>query len=203
MNLDLNKVPRRDYIFCLIMMAGFLTGCGTFESRQPGTPVEPPRNLLRVDDQVTVVFGGISNPPDRFDGRIKEDGTITLPLSVVIKAEGQTTGQLEKEIKTNYVPRFFRQDSGFTVMVNAENRYFTVDGYVRNPSRQVYIGQMSVINAIAAAGGFTEFANKKKVKLTRSNGEIHVINWEKVRNKPDLDLPVYPGDYIYVPRRYF
>jgi protein involved in polysaccharide export with SLBB domain len=72
---------------------------------------------------------------------------------------------------------------------------------VKTPSRQTYISRITVLKAIASAGGFTDFANKKKVKLTRVDGRIQTVNCVKALDKPSLDPEVYPGDKIHVPRK--
>jgi polysaccharide export outer membrane protein len=188
---------------CLINM-----GCGTFSdgaahttlSQTNAAPVQD-FNLLRPDDMVIVEFAGVSMPPEKFQGRIKEDGTISLPLIQSVKAAGLTTGVLEKNIKEAYVPKFF--STNLAVNVNSESRFFTVDGDVRIPQRIVYAGQTTVLSAIASAGGFTDFANKKKVQLIRASGESKTINCLRARNNPKLDLPVYPFDKIIVPRRLY
>jgi protein involved in polysaccharide export with SLBB domain len=60
-----------------------------------------------------------------------------------------------------------------------------------------------VIKAIQSAGDLTEFANRKKIQLTRANGKTYTINYDKALKNSKLDLPVYPGDSIHVPQRFF
>ena len=133
-------------------------------------------------------------------GRIKEDGHISLAyITNDVVAVGKTTAQLEKAIQELYVPRFFNH---LTVNVNTENRWFFVDGEVRTPNRLIYSGKMTVLGAIASAGGFTDFANKRKVQLIRGkDGSTLTQDCFKAKKKSDLDLTVYPGDKIIVPRR--
>jgi protein involved in polysaccharide export with SLBB domain len=64
------------------------------------------------------------------------------------------------------------------------------------------MGEMTVLRAIDTVGGFTDFAKKTRIELRRANGEVHVINWDKARKDPKLDLKVYPNDQIMVPRRF-
>jgi protein involved in polysaccharide export with SLBB domain len=61
---------------------------------------------------------------------------------------------------------------------------------------------MTVTRAIATAGGFSPFANRKKVLLTRVDGKKFTINCRRAVLHPEDDLPVYPGDVIYIPRRF-
>lgn len=185
-------------LFVMLLLA---SGCQTGSSAKPSAKIDPADlpNRLRPEDLVSVDFSGVTNPPERFNGRIKEDGTISLPFIGQVVAAGKTTGELEKEIHDLYVPKLFVR---LTVNVNSENRFYTVYGEVRNPSRQVYSGEMGILKAIASAGGFTDFARKTSVKLIRANGQVITVNCKRAVERPELDLPVYPGDQVFVPRRY-
>jgi polysaccharide export outer membrane protein len=81
-------------------------------------------------------------------------------------------------------------------------RWYYVLGEVRVPNRQIYNSRITVLQAIASAGGFTDFAKKTKVKLTRVDGRTQIVNCSKALENPTLDLEVYPGDTIHVPRRW-
>jgi polysaccharide export outer membrane protein len=199
-------------LLTLLLGILLLTGCSSPLSSSPDiiTPDGAPASaiateingddVLRANDLVTIVFSGIPNPPDRHDERINENGQITLHLVGPVAAAGKTTAQLQEDIHKAYVPRFFNR---LVITVQTENRFFFVSGEVKNPSRLVYAGGMTVLKAIAAAGDFTDFANKKAVLLTRQDGRRFVINTRDARKKPQLDLPVVPGDVIYVPKRKF
>jgi protein involved in polysaccharide export with SLBB domain len=162
----------------------------------PGGP--DPSGHLQPNDPLAISFSGVTNPPDRFDGKIDELGYIHLAYLNPILATGKTTAELQKEIHDLYVPGIFVR---LSVNVDSPNRWFYVLGEVHSPSRQVHAGQMTILRAIATAGGFTDFARKTRVQLIRANNKTIVINCEKARDNPTLDLPVYPGDKIYVPRR--
>jgi polysaccharide biosynthesis/export protein VpsN len=155
-------------------------------------------DLLRPNDLVTIVFSGIPSPPDAHSERINERGQITLQLLGPIQAADKTSAQLQEEIQKAYVPKYFQR---LLVTVQTENRFFFVRGEVKNPSRQVYAGGLTVLKAIAAAGDFTDFAKRQSVELRRANGHQFIINANKARRNKALDLPVVPGDEIFVPRR--
>ena len=188
---------------CVCLLA-VLTGCGSMQngvgardgSDQISTTVGSGR--LQAEDSVTVVFSGPPSPPDRFEGRIKQDGVISLPLIGSVQVMGMTTAELEKKLHEMYVPKYFVQ---LSVNVNSENRFVYVQGEVNNRSRQVYSGRITVLGAIAASGGFTDFAKKTKVQIIRGNGKIVYVNCVKALENPTLDLEIYPGDRIVVPRR--
>ena len=181
-----------------IILAGFLGGCQS----APKFSELPPENIgtrFHVGDQVTVTFTlaneDVNNLPS-FTGRVQDDGTITLSLIGSITAVGKTEGELQKEIHDLYVPKYYQH---LNVTVKGETTYFYVDGEVQQRGQKEYPGGMTIVKAIAAAGGFTDFANQKKVRLTRGN-HTETINVKKAIRDPRYDVPVYPGDKIYVPR---
>jgi polysaccharide export outer membrane protein len=115
-----------------------------------------------------------------------------------VQAAGKKVGELQDELQRLYVPAFFKT---LTVTVKYEERYFFVGGQVRNARQYPYLSQMTVLKAIQAAGDFTDFANRTKVQVTRTNGKTETVNCKKAQKNPKLDLPIYPGDRINVPQR--
>jgi protein involved in polysaccharide export with SLBB domain len=156
--------------------------------------------VLRVGDSLTVTFTDLTVPIPPLEEKIKEDGTITLLQNQLFTAAGVTPGDLAKEIRKRYVPDYYKYMT-VTVKQQESTRWYYVDGEVRSPTRQIYNSRITVSKAIASAGGFTDFANKKKVKLTRVDGRTQIVNCPKALDNPSLDPEVYPGDKIHVPRR--
>lgn len=154
---------------------------------------------LTSGDLVKVTFTDIPNPPQPMEIRIPEDGRITLIYNMNVYAIGKTVSQLQDEIRSLYVPKYFVR---LTVNIKTDDRVYFVGGEVRAPARQAYIGDITVLRAIDTVGGFTDFANRKKIELRRANGEVHYINWDKARKNQKLDLRVYPNDQIIVHRRW-
>lgn len=151
------------------------------------------------DDLVIVIFSGLEGVNlQPHEERIKEDGTVTLPLVNSIKAEGKTTGELQREIHNAYVPSYYKR---LTVTVKTDRLLYYVQGYVRQSGRQEYLGPTTVLKAIASAGDFNDFANRREVIVTRKDGTIHKVNCEKAAKNPALDIPVFPGDKIEVKQR--
>ncbi len=66
----------------------------------------------------------------RHEETIKEDGTITLPLIGSVYAVGKTAGELQNEIYTNYVPKYYVR---LTVTVKSGDRVYYVGGEVKSP----------------------------------------------------------------------
>ena len=160
----------------------------------------PEPEVLRVGDSLTIILTDTPTPIPVFDEKIKEDGTITLTLNQTFKADGMILGELEKAIRKRYVPDYFKEMT-VTVKQQESTRWYYVNGEVKGPARQIYTSRITVLKTIASAGGFTDFANKKKVRLTRLDGRTLIVNCVKALEKPALDLEVYPGDTVHVPRR--
>lgn len=155
---------------------------------------------FRVGELVAVKFSGISVTLPTHEERIKEDGTLTLPEIGAITATNKTPGELQKELTEAYRKYY----NNLVVTVTAVDRIYHVGGQVRTPGARVYIGETTVITAIQGAGDFTEFAKRTAVELTRAGGTKPIIvNCKKALQDRRLDLPVFPGDKIHVPRRYF
>ncbi|MBM3834051.1 MAG: polysaccharide export protein [Verrucomicrobia bacterium] len=170
-------------------------------SRTNSAPsINPSSNLLRVGDPLTINFTGVQDPPGQHQERIKEDGMITLPLIGSIQAAGKTIGQLQQEITERYVPKYYKR---LNVTIASEMRFFVVIGEVRKEDRHQFAGEMTVLKAIAAAGGFTDFAKRTKVQVTRANGKKITVDCNKAQKDPSVDVAIYPDDKIYVPRRLF
>ena len=196
---QLRKMPGYWVVALGIILAGLLGGCQT----APKFSELPPENIgtrFHVGDQVSisvVASSGASDVLPAFTGRIQDDGTITLPYIGSVTAVGKTAGELQKEIHDLYVPKYF---PALSVTVKGEATYFYVDGEVQQRGQKEYPGEMTIVKAIAAAGGFTDFAKQTKVRLTRGS-HTETINVKKAIQDPRYDVPVYPGDKIYVPRR--
>src|SRR5207249_527214 len=111
------------------------------------------------------------------------------PYSQTFVAGGKTVRELEQEIRARYVTNFFRN---LTILVTSQNQYYSVDGEVKTPNRIVYPGPTTVLGAIASAGGFTDYANKKRVKVIRADSTKVTVNCVKMLEKSELDLLIYP-----------
>lgn len=186
----------------------FLTACQTTGagSASPSVPYRPPgsttnslvgSDLIWAGDKLVISFSDLPQPERPFEVIVTENGQITLPENKRLNAGGKTKVQLEQEIRDLYVPGYYAR---LTVNVTTPDHYFTVMGEVKGPNSRQYLPGMTVLKAIAAVGGFTEYANKT-VEITRANQVKERVNTKKAQKHPALDLPIYPGDLIVVPRR--
>lgn len=156
-------------------------------------------STLLVGDSVTVSFGG-PGAPEMVKQKISTEGTIDLPppMNREVVAKGRTVTALENEIQ-QIVDEFFKQVAAFV----SEQRYFTVQGDVRGPSQYPHPGRLTITQAIATAGDFTNYANRRKVMLTRASGRKIQVDCIKALQDPDYNPAVCPGDTVFVPRKIY
>jgi protein involved in polysaccharide export with SLBB domain len=157
---------------------------------------------LRAGDGLSVRIdtgGATSTAPPASDLTVDEDGNISLSLVGPIKAAGLTPSELAERIQANYVPRYYVRCNA-TVLV--AQRFFYLGGEVRNPGRFPWTDDTTLMKAINTASGFTDYANRQKVQLTRG-GKVDVYNCEDLQRNPVKDPPIRPGDTITVPRSIF
>ena len=155
-------------------------------------------NSLRVGDTIIVTFTDTVTVIPPFQDAIKEDGSITLIWNQKFQAAGKTPKALQEEIRDRYVPKYYNT---LTVTVTPAERFFTVSGEVRQPNRYIYTGHMTVLEAIAASGGFTDFSKKTAVQVTRKDKSRSVVDCKKALTNPELNLEIVPGDIIHVKKR--
>jgi protein involved in polysaccharide export with SLBB domain len=164
----------------------------------PGSP-----DTLRAGDRINVTFSGLPGTPiEKHEEQIREDGYINPPfLGRSIKAAGKRIGQLQEELQKLYVPDYFKSA---TITVGRQDSYYFVGGEVKNGGQKPYLSEMTVLKAVQAAGDFTDFSKKTKVQVIRANGHMEKpVNCPKAIKNPKLDLPIFPGDQIIVPKRRF
>jgi polysaccharide export outer membrane protein len=160
-------------------------------------PAPPPGKHIQsyhVGDVVTITF--VTEPIPPLEEGVKEDGTITLPLLGDISVEGKTPLAVQNQLNQEY--RNWKYYSKDPVRIG-EVRYFFVRGEVNVPKQYPYTGGITVSKAIAAAGDFTEKANRQKAKIIRSNGHKETVRGFMRTEGPDP--LIYPGDQIIVPSK--
>jgi len=161
--------------------------------------------VLRAGDQIEIRIGGVPSEDIRqvtgvytVDG----DGFITMPHIGKVRAAGSTQSQLQSAIESTYKSQEIYTNPSITLAVPNAARFVEVLGDVRAPQRVPFTADLTVVGAITAAGGFTEYADQGKVSLT-SDGKVTIINVKEVRKNPSKDRNVKPGDKIYVPQSFW
>lgn len=135
---------------------------------------------------------------------VRSDGKISLPLVGEIQAAGRTPSQLENDIAarlTDYITT-----PVVTVIVEQINsQKFNILGQVAKPGSYSIAVAITVLDAIAAAGGFRDFAKQKGIYILRKNAagtESRIpFNYKEVikGKNPQQNIKLEPGDTIVVP----
>jgi polysaccharide export outer membrane protein len=133
---------------------------------------------------------------------VRPDGKISMPLVMDIQAEGLTASELADGIKQRLHP--YIKDPNVSVIVKEINSLkFSVIGNVSRPGIYPLRGDVSVLQGIAQAGGFTPFASLRKIKIVRKKDkkeEIRMVNYyEMIEEGGEGNILLKPGDTIVVP----
>ncbi len=149
--------------------------------------------VLGPNDRVRLKVYG--EPDIGGEYEIDSGGQVSIPLAGHIKAAGLTTKQLERSIASALSKGIVR-DPRVNVEIALYRPYYIL-GEVKRSGEYPYRLGLTVMDAIASAGGFTYRANENKVYVRRSGGgaeEVHAL---------DAPILVFPGDNIRIPERYF
>lgn len=161
--------------------------------------------LLRSGDQIELRLGGVpADEISQVSGSYQVDGQgfVNMPHIGRVQAAGLTQGQLQAAIEQSYKEKQIYTNPTITVSVPSTARFVNVGGAVRTPRRVEFTPDLTLLGAINAAGGFTEFADQAKVRLLRG-GEASVINVKDIRRDPSKDVKLKPGDTIEVPQSWW
>jgi polysaccharide biosynthesis/export protein len=134
---------------------------------------------------------------------VRSDGKISLPLVGEVQAAGLTPLKLEKDI-ANKLKNFISEPE-VTVMVQQVNsQKFNILGQVVRPGSYVIANSPTVLDALALAGGFRDFAKQKSIYVLRqgASGESRIpFNYKDVSQGKNMsqNIKLQPGDTIIVP----
>ena len=135
---------------------------------------------------------------------VRSDGKISLPLAGELQAAGQTPRQLEQEITKRL--QSYISDPEVTVMVTeSKSQRVNILGMVARPGTYLLSGSTTVLDAIAMAGGFKDFAKKKSIYVLRASADGTQtripFNYKDVikGTNPEQNVKLVPGDTLVVP----
>lgn len=127
--------------------------------------------------------------------QVAADGTIAVPLIGRVAAGGRSVSDVTEEVRSKLAEGFVHNPS---VTITVENyRPFYILGEVNTPGQYEYAKGMTVLAAVARAGGFTYRAKRNEIFLKREGSP------EELRVGLDIDMPIRPGDTIRIGERYF
>ena len=197
-------MQRSPYLCSLIialaaMLVAFTTEHGIAQSRgstqisRADTPSDGPTYVLGPSDRVRLRVYGEGDITGDYE--VDTNGYISVPLAGRVKAAGLTTRQLERSVAAA-LSRGLLKDPRVNIEI-ATYRPFFILGEVKKAGEYPYKSGLTVLDAVASAGGYTYRANEAKVVIRRAGSTVEETH---ALNAPVL---VFPGDNIRIPERFF
>jgi polysaccharide export outer membrane protein len=192
-----------------------LASCATTSGSNQAPPLNPDAQAVTsyhigVDDELQISVW--HNPDLSVSVPVRPDGRITVPLIGDVEAGGQTPEQVAATIKDK-LQAFVRDPQVAVILTQLRSHEYLsrvrVTGAVRTPVSVAYRQGMTVLDAVLAAGGPTEFAAPDRTELYRQSKDgvttPYAVRLDKVLQRGDLttNYPLQPGDVITVQQRAF
>ena len=175
------------------LVIGFTIFAAARAPGQDSAVAEGAEVILGPGDRVQVtVFGH-----EDLSGELEIDarGRLSLPLGSAVVAQGLTIDELESAIVDSLRPDYLVDPRVTAQLVSL--RPFYILGEVNAPGSYPYASDMTIMKAVAIAGGFTPRARSKRVVIRR------VVDGEETEVAAEDETVVRPGDVIEVPERFF
>jgi len=177
----------------------FLSGCA-HRSAIPADDGDRPYRIGREDVLDIAVW---RDPDLSRTVPVRPDGFISMPMAGDVIAAGKTPEELAEELKQKHWP--YVQEPRITVIIREVNssRVY-VAGEVTHPGAYPLRGRVSLVQAIALAGGFTDFADSDGIVVIRTDAEggripVRYRDLISSNSKEKRELILRPGDTIVVP----
>jgi polysaccharide export outer membrane protein len=188
-----------------------LAGCASSGNFTPGAPPAAASVAddyrIGVDDMVQVSVW--RNPELGTTAPVRPDGKISVPLVGDVVAGGRTPDEVAKDVQDK-LAAFVREPQVTVILTELRSHEYLsrvrVTGAVRTPISIPYRQGMTVLDAVLAAGGITEFAAPDRSSLHRKVGDgaqAYGVQLGHILDSGDLstNYKVAPGDVITVPER--
>jgi polysaccharide export outer membrane protein len=187
-------------LFTLLLCLG---GCWHSASTQtvPAANAPPPLTIHGGDLLQISVF---NEPQLNTNARVGSDGTISMPLLGDIPVANKTAEEVAQTVRQLFEKRKLLVHPNVSVLITEyATAGISVTGEVQKPGTYTLLGQHTLLDAIAAAGGLTPAADTT-VLIKRRGGDqttqrVALTN-EDAGNSAKLDIPIYPNDLVIVPK---
>lgn len=135
---------------------------------------------------------------------VRSDGKISMPLIGEVQASGRTPTELKQEI-TSKLRAYLTAPDVTVVVLQMNSRKFNILGRVAKPGSYPLSATTTILDAIAEAGGFQDFAKIKKIYILRRDDKGRVshipFNYKDVieGKHPEENITLMPNDSVVVP----
>lgn len=135
---------------------------------------------------------------------VSAEGTISFPLVGEVAVSGKTPAQIERELRDRLADGYLQNPQVSVLVKEYRSKKISVFGQVREPGTFSFTEGMTVVEAVAQAGGFTDLARKNAVTVTRAQGQEKTrftVPVEDIGEGKADNFLLRPGDVVFVPRR--
>jgi polysaccharide export outer membrane protein len=163
--------------------------------------IDDPNYVIGPDDELIV---SVWKEPDiSRTVQVRPDGKISLLLLNDVQAAGLTPMQLGSDI-TGKLKKFVSEPQVTVIVIKINSQRIFIVGEVLRTGAYTLLPNMTVLDALSSAGGFTPFAKRSKIRILRKeNGKLTGIpfNYKETvtGRRPEQDIALKPGDKIVVP----
>jgi polysaccharide export outer membrane protein len=168
-------------------------------------PAEEEEAVLGTGDVFDIViFNG--SKESRATYRLDAHGRVSVQHIGEVEVVGRRPGELAKEIRDRLADGYLRDPIVSITVSEVNSRRLSVSGEVTKDGTIRFVPGMTIIDAIAQAGGFTPMAKKNHVKVTRvieGKEQTFTIPVEAIQDGERPNFPVAAGDRVFVPERVF
>jgi protein involved in polysaccharide export with SLBB domain len=181
-------------VLAAVLGLGAMLAVGAAHAQTPGEAERQiPEYRLGSGDKIRVITFGEQELTGEF--LVSGDGKVSLPLIGDLNAQGLTVPEFQHMVEAA-LKQGYLKDPKVSIEV-LTYRPFYILGEVKNPGTYAYTNGLTVMNAVATAGGFTYRANTHRVFIQRQGDK------ESTPFSLDPQTPVAPGDTIRIPERLF
>jgi polysaccharide export outer membrane protein len=135
-----------------------------------------------------------------------QDGNINFPLIGAVTVAGRLPREIQQEIQARLADGYLKAPTVTLRVTEYRSKKITVNGQVRQPGTFPYTDNMSILEAISKAGGFTAMARKNAVKVTRASdgkSQVIIVAVDEIGKGKAPNFLMHPGDNVLVEERPF
>jgi protein involved in polysaccharide export with SLBB domain len=191
-----------------VLFVAVLAGCGG-----------PPSATYPVASEAAAEIEAPLSPGDTFELRIYygenevkatyhlgQAGTASVQYIGKVQAAGKKASELEEEIRSRLADGYLREPIVSLSLIEAASKKVSVFGQVSKAGSIPYLEGMTIVDAVAQAGGFTAMAKKNSVQVTRIVGgkkRTFTLPVEAIGEGERANFQIRSGDVVFVPERLF
>lgn len=199
----------------LLLIVIFSQGCATSQKVQEESArkmLESPEQYklatdstykIKTGDEIEILVW--EQPNFNTTTTVSSLGTIAIPLIGEMQASGLTHTEFKRNL-TQKLSKYIKDEINLTVSIRSiDNMLVSVFGMVSRPDNYPVVDQTSIFKILSMAGGPSEEANIRNVRIYRKDSNPHYTTLDLTQyldsGRMNAAAQVYPGDVVYVPRK--